>query len=194
MNDLPSLLADIRACSICSEHLPLGPNPVIQIHSNAQILIAGQAPGSKVHETGVPFDDPSGKRLRQWMNVTDDIFYDEKQIAILPMGFCYPGTGSSGDLPPRPECVPAWRSQLMDHLPNLELTVVLGQYAQEYHFGKSEATLTELVRTWETYWPDKIPLPHPSPRNNRWLKQNPWFEIEVIPALQKRIGEILAQR
>lgn len=185
------LLADVKSCAICAQHLPHGVNPVLQIDPRARVLIAGQAPGRKVHETGVPFDDASGKRLREWMGVSSEQFYDARQIAILPMGFCYPGTGSSGDLPPRPECVPAWRSQLLEQLPSLELTLVLGQYAQAYHFQDSALSVTELVRSWQSYWPALLPLPHPSPRNNIWLKKNPWFEEDVLPPLQKRIKSLL---
>ncbi|GAM70428.1 hypothetical protein JCM19236_566 [Vibrio sp. JCM 19236] len=140
-----------------------------------------------MHDTGIPFNDPSGDRLREWMGVSKEMFYDEKQIALLPMGFCFPGTGKSGDLPPRPECAQRWREQLLAQLPNIELTLVLGKYAQSYHFGKSKRSLTELVVGWQDYWPNKVPLPHPSPRNNIWLKRNPWFEKELIPQLQARL-------
>lgn len=193
MTSFSSLLDDIRACTLCEAHLPLGPRPVLQLHPKARILIAGQAPGRKVHESGVPFDDASGKRLREWLGVTHEEFYDPKQIAILPMGFCFPGSGSSGDLPPRPECEPAWRKQLLEHLHQQELTLVLGKYAQEYHFDEGYPTLTELVKSWRNYWPHLVPLPHPSPRNNLWLRRNPWFEHEILPPLRKRISEILKQ-
>ena len=191
MKSFSSLLAEVRACSICEADLPLGPRPVLQLHPDARILIAGQAPGLKVHNTGMPFNDPSGNRLREWMGVSREQFYDPKQFAIVPMGFCFPGTGKYGDLPPRPECAPAWRKQLLDHLPNLELTIVLGKYAQSYHFPGSSQSVTELVKSWNTYWPEQIPLPHPSPRNNIWLRRNPWFETEVIPVLQRRVKELL---
>jgi uracil-DNA glycosylase len=187
-----SLLTEVRACAICEAHLPLGPRPVLQLHPNAKILIAGQAPGKKVHATGVPFDDASGNRLRDWLGVTREVFYDPEQIAILPMGFCYPGTGKSGDLPPRSECAPAWREQLLGHLRQLETTLVLGTYAQNYHFGKSGMSLTELVKSWRSHWPETVPLPHPSPRNNLWLRRNPWFEAELLPLLKNRVAEILA--
>lgn len=187
-----SLLADVRACTICQEHLPLGPRPVVQLDPDAKILIAGQAPGRKVHESGIAFDDASGNRLREWLGVTHEQFYNPEMIALLPMGFCFPGTGRSGDLPPRPECEPAWRAQLLDQLRGLELTVVLGQYAQAYHFGKTGKSLTELVKSWETHWPELVPLPHPSPRNNIWLTRNPWFETDVLPALRARVAEVLA--
>ena len=193
MKSFSSLLIEVRACTICAAHLPLGPRPVLQLHPKAKILIAGQAPGRKVHESGVPFDDASGDRLRAWLGVSRELFYDPEQIAILPMGFCFPGTGKSGDLPPRPECAPAWRKQLLGQLRHLELTLVRGRYAQAYHFGKSSSSLTELVKSWQTYWPDMIPLPHPSPRNNLWLRRNPWFETELLPSLQERVSEVLVR-
>ena len=191
MTKLSSLLNEVRSCTICASELPLGPRPVLQMHSKAKILIAGQAPGRKVHESGVPFDDASGKRLREWLGVTPDVFYDPEQVAILPMGFCYPGSGKSGDLAPRPECAPAWREQLLSHLTQLELTIVLGSYAQKYHFGEASTSVTDLVKSWRTYWPNIVPLPHPSPRNNIWLRKNPWFEIELLPALRQRVSELL---
>ena len=191
MTSLSDLLSEVRACRICETHLPLGPRPVVQLDQHARILIVGQAPGRKVHDSGVPFNDPSGNRLRDWLGVTRDVFYDPKQFALVPMGFCFPGSGRSGDLPPRPECAPAWREQLLGHLARVELTLVLGQYAQAYHFGKSKQSLTELVKSWRTYWPHMVPLPHPSPRNNLWLRRNPWFEVEVLPSLRKRVAELL---
>jgi uracil-DNA glycosylase len=190
---LDSLLTKVRACTLCKAHLPLGPRPVLQLHAQSKILIAGQAPGRKVHVSGVPFDDASGARLRTWLGVSRDQFYDAKQIAIVPMGFCYPGTGLSGDLPPRPECAAAWRAPLLAHLKKLRLTVVLGQYAQDYHFGKQAESLTELVMSWREHWPKLVPLPHPSPRNNLWLKRNPWFERELLPALRKRVAAALSE-
>ena len=193
MTSLSSLLAEVRACTICKAHLPLGPRPVLQLHPKARVLIAGQAPGRKVHDSGVPFDDASGNRLREWLGVTHEVFYDPRQIAILPMGFCYPGSGRSGDLPPRPECAPAWRKQLLGQLRHLEVTLVLGQYAQAYHFGEASSSLTELVKSWRTHWPHMVPLPHPSPRNNLWLRRNPWFEGELLPPLRKRLSEALAR-
>ncbi|MBY0355228.1 MAG: uracil-DNA glycosylase family protein [Rickettsiales bacterium] len=186
------LMSEINACTICAEHLPLGPRPVFQFNPKAKILIAGQAPGVRVHETGIPFNDPSGDRLRAWVGVSREIFYDAEKIAILPMGFCYPGTGKSGDLPPRPECAPAWRNKLLAQLPNIELTLILGQYALDWHLGeRRKENLTETVRAWKEYWPQMLVLPHPSPRNNIWLKKNLWFEKEVIPQLQKKVGDTL---
>ncbi len=191
MTSLNALLAEVRACTLCAAHLPHGVRPVLQIHSQARVLIAGQTPGRKVHESGVPFDDASGDRLRAWMGVTREVFYDSKQIAILPMGFCFPGTGKSGDLRPRPECAPAWRDQLLSHLHHLDVTLVVGQYAQAYHINEKRSTLTETVRDWRSCWPTMIPLPHPSPRNNIWLSRNPWFEKELLPMLRRRVSEVL---
>jgi len=191
MTALSSLLKEVRACTICAEKLPLGARPVLQMHSRAKILIAGQAPGKKVHDSGIPFDDASGKRLREWLGITKDEFYNPELVAILPMGFCFPGSGKSGDLPPRPECAPAWREQLLSHLNRLDMTIVLGGYAQQYYFNNTNLSVTELVKSWQTYWPDVIPLPHPSPRNNIWLRRNPWFEVELIPLLQQRVTKSL---
>ena len=192
MQSLSSLLAQVRACSLCARNLPLGPRPVLQVHAAARILVAGQAPGRKVHETGVPFNDASGDRLRAWLGVSREVFYNEKQIAILPMGFCFPGTGKSGDLPPRPECAPTWRKPLLSRLKHLQLTLVIGQYAQAYHLPGGRASLTEVVSAWRDHWPRVVPLPHPSPRNNPWLKRNPWFEDELLPMLRVRVATVLA--
>ena len=190
--NVPLLLAEVRACTLCAEHLPLGPRPVLQVHPSARILVAAQAPGRKVHETGVPFNDASGDRLRSWLGMSRESFYDPEQLAILPMGFCFPGTGKSGDLPPRPECARAWRERLLAPLTQLRLTLVMGQYAQAYHFPAERASLTARVHAWRQHWPLTVPLPHPSPRNNLWLRRNPWFEEELIPALRIRVAEILA--
>ena len=188
---LDELLVQVRACTICSG-LPLGPRPILQASAGARVLIVGQAPGSKTHAKGRPFDDASGKRLRQWLGVTEAQFYDPDLFAILPMGFCYPGTGTGGDLPPRAECAPAWRQPLLEAMPAIELTLVLGQYALDWHAGDSRSkTLTETVRRWQEFWPDLLPLPHPSPRNNRWLRANPWFEAEVIPVLRERVQDLI---
>lgn len=186
------LLTQVSQCVICEAQLPLGARPVVQFNPNAQILIAGQAPGLKVHQTGIPFDDASGQRLRQWLGLSKDDFYDATKIAILPMGFCYPGKGKSGDLPPRKECAPAWRAQLLAALPNIKLTIVLGKYAQAYHLPQTKhLPLTELVKSWREYWPTILPLPHPSPRNNIWLANNPWFERDVVPQLAQAVQSIL---
>lgn len=189
---LDKLVKEIKACNLCTNHLPLGPRPVIQVGSLARILIVGQAPGRRVHETGIPFNDPSGERLRLWMGINKEEFYDKDKVALVPMGFCFPGTGKSGDLPPRPECADTWREKLLEQLPNIDLTIVIGQYAQGWHFGSSnKQNLTETVKSWKEFWPNAIPLPHPSPRNNIWLRKNAWFEDEVIPALQKAVNVIL---
>ena len=186
-----ALLAEVRACELCVEHLPHGVRPVLQLHPEARILIAGQAPGRRVHESGVPFDDPSGERLRAWMGIERELFYDPERVAILPMGFCFPGTGRSGDLPPRPECAEAWRARLLAQLPRLALTLVIGQYAQQWHLQPGRRSLTEIVSAWKSYGRERLPLPHPSPRNNRWLVRNPWFEDEVVPELRRRVRAAL---
>ena len=191
MSELTALLEQVRQCRLCEPGLPFGARPVLQCAANARILIAGQAPGSKVHASGIPFDDPSGKRLRQWMGIERERFYDPEQVAILPMGFCYPGTGKSGDLPPRPECALTWRKRLLAQLPAIKLTLVLGQYAQAWHLDSRRLSLTEQVKDWRGGFPEMLPLPHPSPRNNRWLKQNPWFESEVLPELQAEVKRLL---
>lgn len=189
---LRSLMAEIRGCEICTEHLPLGPRPVLAAHSNARILIVGQAPGTRVHETGTPWNDPSGDRLRDWLRMDREQFYDEKQIAIVPMGFCYPGRGKSGDLPPRPECAETWHEQLLARMPGIQLSLLLGQYALERYLGdRRKKTLTATVQAWKEYRPQYIALPHPSPRNNIWLKKNPWFEAEVVPYLRRRVKQVL---
>lgn len=178
------LLESVRECRLCEASLPLGARPVLQINPQAKILIAGQAPGRRVHESGIPFDDPSGVRLREWLGVSRETFYDPGKVAILPMGFCYPGTGKSGDLPPRPECAERWRQQLLDSLRHVELTLVIGQYAQRWHLARVHKNLTETVRAWQDYGPRIVPLPHPSPRNNIWLKRNPWFSESLLPSLK----------
>lgn len=188
---LDRLLGDIRACRLCEAHLPLGPRPVLRASASARLLIVGQAPGTKVHASGVPWDDASGKRLRTWLDMTPECFYDETRIAIVPMGFCYPGKQGSGDAPPRPECRATWHPRLLPLLPDIGLTLLIGQYAQAYFLGdRRKATLTDTVRAWREYAPDVLPLPHPSPRNIGWFKANPWFEAEVVPALRARIDEL----
>jgi len=188
-----ALQQDIRDCTLCAEHLPLGPRPVLQISSSARILIAGQAPGRKVHASGIPFDDASGDRLRDWLGLDRGTFYDTSRVAILPMGFCYPGTGKSGDLPPRPECATAWREKILSELRAVTLTLVIGQYAMAWHLGpRAKATLTETVQTWREYQPQIWPMPHPSPRNNLWLKKNPWFAHDLLPTLREHVKSALA--
>ena len=189
---LENLLRDVRTCRLCEEALPLGPRPIVAAGSSAKVLLVGQAPGTRVHESGVAWDDPSGDRLRSWLDVSRETFYDPEVFAIVPMGFCYPGKGKSGDLPPRPECAPAWHQQILSLLPSIRLTVLIGSYAQAYYLGEQAAgTLTETVRSWQNLPPHLLPLPHPSPRNNIWLRRNPWFELEVLPELKKRVASHL---
>lgn len=189
---MQKLLKDIRLCSICKEHLPLGPNPVVSAQAKSKIIIIGQAPGTKVHASGIPWDDASGKQLRKWLNVSDEDFYDDSKFAIMPMGFCYPGKGKSGDLPPRPECAPQWHQVLLEKMPNTELVILIGMYAQNYYLkDKVKKTLTETVKSFQEYLPYYFPSPHPSPRNRFWLTKNPWFEQEVLPQLQKRVQKII---
>ena len=191
MNGLIPLYDEIKQCDICAAQLPLGPRPIVRGSEQAKILIIGQAPGTKVHASGIPWDDASGKRLRQWMGLTDKAFYDESLVAIMPMGFCYPGKGRSGDLPPRPECAPKWHEPMLAALPNVQLTLLIGQYAQKYYLKESFSSLTDTVKHWEDYLPRYFSLPHPSPRNQIWLKQNPWFEQNAIPEMQRRITACL---
>lgn len=192
MNKLSLLLAKVRQCQLCAIHLPLKPSPILQAQSQSRLLIVGQAPGIRVHQTGIPWNDPSGDRLRQWLNIDRKIFYDESRIAIIPMGFCYPGTGTSGDLPPRKECARYWLPSLLDLLPHIQLTLLIGQYAQRHYLkNHCKKTLTDNVAFFSEYLPQYFPLPHPSPRNNIWLKRNPWFEQTVIPTLQTRCNELL---
>ncbi|MDP2714325.1 uracil-DNA glycosylase family protein [Rheinheimera sp.] len=186
------MLDDVRCCSLCAAHLPLGPRPILQWHPQARILIAGQAPGLKAHEAGVPFTDASGERLRGWLGLTAEQFYNPQLVAILPMGFCFPGSGKSGDLPPRPECAPAWRQALLQPLKNLQLTLVIGKYAQAWHLPDNKTSLTQTVAAWQQYLPHIIPLPHPSPRNNIWLKRNPWFAEQLLPELKARVNAVLS--
>lgn len=189
---MEELLHNIRQCTICSQHLVLGPRPVVTAHPQSKIAIIGQAPGTKVHNSGIPWDDASGKRLRNWLGVSDKTFYDETKFAIVPMGFCYPGKGKTGDLPPRPECAPQWHKQLMDKMPNLQLIILIGMYAQKYYLQKdAKKTLTETVAHYQDYLPNYFVLPHPSPRNRFWLTKNPWFESEVISELKTKIKQVL---
>lgn len=193
-NKFKTLTETIRNCQICAENLSHSPKPIFQVSQKARILVAGQAPGRKAHDCGIPFKDPSGDRLRDWMGVSDKVFYDANKIAILPMGFCYPGHGQSGDLPPRRECAAAWRQQMLDAMPTIQLILVIGSYAIDWHLGKSKKpNLTETVKAWQTYAPHVIPIPHPSPRNNIWLHKNAWFENEVLPAMRKKIQSSLKE-
>lgn len=187
-----SLVQSARSCTICEQFLPLGPRPVFSIHPESKILIVGQAPGTKVHASGVPWDDASGNELRKWLDVDRDQFYDPKIFGIMPMGFCYPGRGKGGDLPPRPECAPKWHQEMRDHMPEVKLTLLIGQYALKYYLGKRRGkTLTETVKNYETYLPDFLPLVHPSARNLMWRRRNPWFEEDVVPMLRERVHELI---
>lgn len=190
---LDNLLDQIRRCEICKDHLPLGPRPVIQAASSARMMIVGQAPGTRVHETGLPWNDPSGDRLRRWLELDRKTFYNARQIAIMPMGLCYPGRGKSGDLPPRPECAPQWHPQVWSLLPNIGMTLLVGQYAQQWYLKDKPKTLTDTVRAWRQWAPKYIPMPHPSPRNIRWLKDNPWFEEEVVPYIRDYVHQHLKE-
>jgi uracil-DNA glycosylase len=187
------LLGEIRACRICAAHLPLGPRPVLQASAMSRLLIVSQAPGRKVHETGIPFNDPSGDRLRDWLGIDKAMFYDAGRVAIVPMGFCFPGTGRGGDLPPRPECAPAWHPRLLPLLKQVQLTLVIGQYAQAGLLGVARGTrLTDTVQAWRDHLAHgRLPLPHPSPRNRLWLARNPWFETELLPVLRERVAAAL---
>ncbi len=189
---MKNLLAEIKNCDICSQELALGANPVVYAHPKAKIVIIGQAPGTKVHNSGIPWDDQSGKKLREWLDISEEDFYNKENIAIIPMGFCYPGKGKTGDLPPRPECAPLWHNKLFDKMPDMTLYLLIGQYAQKYYLGKDfKKNLTETVRSYHEYLPKFIPLPHPSPLNRGWLKRNQWFEFDVIPELRNRVKELL---
>ncbi len=190
------LISDVRQCTLCQDSLALGVNPVLQISPSAKVIIAGQAPGLKVHKSGIPFDDKSGERLRTWLGVDTASFYNDEVFAILPMAFCYPGKGKSGDLAPRPECAIKWREKILEQLSQVELIIAVGGYAQHWHLAnKSGKTLTDTVKHWQKYYvnstPAVIPIPHPSPRNNIWLKKNPWFEKDVIPVLQSQIKNLV---
>ena len=193
MESLPELLAAIRSCHLCAPRLPQGPRPVFRITETARLLIVGQAPGIKVHKTGIPWNDPSGDRLRQWLQIDRSTFYDDTRIAIIPMGYCYPGRAPrGGDLPPRPECAPTWLPRLKPFLQNIQITLLVGAYAQRYYLGeRTQTTLTETVRAWRCYAPEYIPLPHPSFRNNHWLQQNPWFETDLLPVLRQHVHRLI---
>lgn len=187
---LDALIAEISACRACA--LPHEPRPVVWVHPQAKILIAGQAPGRRVHESGIPWNDASGDRLRSWMQLDSETFYDRRNIAVAAMGFCYPGTVNGADLRPRRECAPLWRPRLLPLLKNVRLTLLVGAYAHRYHLGAAvKRTLGETVRGWRTYPHDVMPLPHPSWRNSAWLKRNPWFEAELLPDLRRRVSSAL---
>ncbi|MEM7170806.1 MAG: uracil-DNA glycosylase family protein [Pseudomonadota bacterium] len=189
---LEEVLQAARACRLCEAHLPLGPRPVVRMRPGARLLIIGQAPGTRVHKSGVPWDDRSGDRLRDWLQIDKDLFYDEDRIAIMPMGLCYPGVDvRGGDKPPRPECAPLWHQPLLENLPGIEVTLLIGQYAQKRYLGKArKGSLTETVRHWAEYGPRFLPLPHPSWRNTAWIKKNPWFEAELLPSLRIEVRRL----
>ena len=189
---LDGLLAEVRACRACAAHLPLGPRPVLQAGAGARILIVGQAPGARVHASGIPWDDRSGARLRAWMGIDAEHFYDPARVAIVPMGFCYPGRGVSGDLPPRLECARMWQSLLIEQLPRIELTLLVGGYAQAHHLRRARhASVTRTMHNWRSHAPRVIPLPHPSPRNIAWFKANLWFDDELLPVLQQSVRKLI---
>ncbi len=191
---LDALLAAVRGCRACEAHLPLGPRPVLRAGATARILVVGQAPGVRVHRSGVPWDDPSGERLRTWMGVAQDVFYDDSLVAIIPMGYCYPGRGNGGDLPPRRECATLWLDQLLARLPHIKLTLLIGRYAQRHFLGnRRKRSLAETARAWQEYAPDYMPLPHPSPRNQPWFKHHPWFERQLVPVLRARVNTLSAR-
>jgi len=187
---MAALLAEVRRCHHCEKSLPLGPNPVVRASVTARLMIIGQAPGTRVHATGIPWNDPSGDRLRQWLRMARQDFYDESQIAIMPMAFCYPGRGKSGDLPPPSDCAALWHDRLLQQMPQLELVLLVGSYAQAHYLGRSRETLAQRVQRWDSFGPLYFPLPHPSPRNTLWLRRNPWFEADVVPALRARVSAL----
>lgn len=189
---LDSLLADVRACRACEAHLPRGPRPIVQVGEGARVLIVGQAPGTRVHASGIPWDDASGKRLREWLGVDAATFYDPTQFAIIPMGYCYPGRSKSGDLPPRPECAELWLGHLLAKLPDVKLTLLIGAHAQKHFLGpRRKLTLTVTVQAWHEVTPVYFPLPHLSPRNTPWLQRTPWFKQELVTVLRARIDPIV---
>ncbi len=192
---LELLLQTVRSCRACEQHLPLGPRPVLQAAESARVLLVGQAPGTRVHATGIPWNDPSGARLRKWLAMEAEVFYDASRVAIIPIGLCYPGRGQGGDLPPRRECATLWLGPLLARLTRIELTVLIGRYAQQHYLGRDrKRSVSETVRAWRQYAPRYLPLPHPSPRNEPWFKRNPWFEHELIPELRRRVDALVSLR
>ena len=190
---LDDLLLQVRACTICASDLPLGPKPIIQYSPKAPLLLIGQAPGIRVHESGIPWNDSSGKRLRNWLQLSEQVFYDDSKVAIMPMGFCYPGINlNGGDNPPRPECAKEWHSQILSTLLNVKFTLLIGQYANKFYLGNAcKKTMTETVRCWQEYGPNYFPLPHPSWRNNAWINKNTWFSEFVLTAVRKRVNKLM---
>jgi len=189
---MSKLIREIKCCTLCESHLPLGPKPILAGNAKSKIAIVSQAPGRIAHESGIPFMDPSGKNLRNWLGVDQDTFYNEDYFAIAPMGFCYPGKGKGGDLPPRFECAPTWHPQLFEMLKGLEIKLLIGQYSQKAYLGKErKRTLTDTVKSFAEYLPEYFPLPHPSPRNGIWMRNNPWFEEDVIQALRQKVKQLI---
>lgn len=189
---MQDLLLEIKNCTICADKLELGTNPILAAHPESKVVIIGQAPGVIVHRTSIPWDDKSGERLRQWLSVDKSTFYDPKKIALIPMGFCYPGKGKTGDLPPRPECAPTWHDLLFSKMNKSKLIILIGAYAQAYYLKESKRkTLTETVKNYSDYLPEYFVLPHPSPRNNIWMKKNPWFEMDLLPQLKESVDNAL---
>jgi uracil-DNA glycosylase len=188
---MEKLLTEIRKCTVCKRYLPNKPRPIIQASSKSKILIIGQAPGQKVQDSGIPWDDKSGDELRRWLNVTKEQFYDNSLFALMPMGFCYPGKGTSGDLPPRPECAPLWHGKVLSQMKNIKLTILIGQYAQKFYLGKDfNPSITENIKNYKKFMPTYLPLVHPSPRNRIWQMKNPWFEKKIIPVLREKVKEV----
>ena len=188
---LQTLMQEARACTVCAKHLPEGPRPLLQGSAKAKVLLIGQAPGLTAHQTGIPWDDRSGARLREWLGISDDHFYDPEKVALLPMGFCYPGKARSGDAPPRPECAPAWHPPLLEAFQAVRLTIYLGKYALARYLPDRYDTITEAAADYAALLPNQLVLPHPSPRNTLWLKKHPWFETEVLPKLQRRARSLM---
>lgn len=192
---MKTLLNKISGCEVCKDHLQAGPRPVVQLSTGSKIIIIGQAPGRRVHETGIPWNDASGKRLREWLDIDEATFYNPAFFSIMPMSFCYPGKGDSGDLPPRSECAPLWHSQILKRFKKVPLILLIGQYAQRYYLrGRFKENLTETVRNYKEFLPEYFPLPHPSPRNQNWVKVNPWFTEKVIPDLRKLVKKGLIDK
>lgn len=190
---MEELLKEIKSCKICEKHLEWGINPIISASTESKIIIIGQAPGRVVHETGIPWNDKSGKNLRSWLNISEEVFYDPDKIALIPMGFCYPGKGKTGDMPPRKECAPFWHNRLISLIKKADLTILVGQYAQNYYLEDKASNLTETVKNYKRYLPEFFPLPHPSPRNNIWQAKNQWFAQEVLPELQDLVKNIMKE-
>ncbi|WP_338294040.1 uracil-DNA glycosylase family protein [Planctobacterium marinum] len=188
---MKNLIQIISKCDLCKASLPQSPKPILQLGKSAKIIVIGQAPGRLAHETGKPWNDKSGERLRRWLNLTKNVFYDSEQVALIPMGFCFPGSGKSGDLPPKKECAPFWHPKILTTLPVHIPKLLVGSHAQQYYLN-DKLSLTDRCRQWQHYTPDYLPLPHPSPRNNIWIKKNPWFEAEVLPEYQKLVGNALS--